>query len=136
MALTKVDLDAARPENVALSVSEWLDWDDPDSIMHTSARQRIGIKELLDTVCETVPCPQSLDDDDESMLRVQVVDSWYDARGVNCLVQVSSGLLKEGDRISILASDTKMSQAQSSFSVQEVGIVTPSPVRTGSLVRG
>jgi GTP-binding protein LepA len=135
IALTKVDLDAARPVNVALSVSDWLDWDDPDAIIHTSARNRIGIKTLLDAICQSVPPPKRLPDDDGSMLRVQVVDSWYDSRGVNCLVQVLSGELREGDRISIATSrSAPVGSAQvQSYSVQEVGIVLPHSLRTHSL---
>ena len=75
LALTKVDLDAARPIDVALTVSEWLSIDEPDSIIPTSARSRIGITELLDAVCRRVPSPRPLDDDDGSIFRAQVVDS-------------------------------------------------------------
>ncbi|GKY97495.1 hypothetical protein MPSEU_000707800 [Mayamaea pseudoterrestris] len=136
IALTKIDLDSARPVNVALTVSEWLNWEDPDSILLTSARHRRGIKELLDAICEQVPSPRPLADDadDDVMMRAQVVDSWYDSRGVNCLVQILSGQLKESDRISIVA-DGSDSQTQS-FSVQEVGIVLPHSHRTSILRRG
>ena len=134
LALTKVDLDAARPIHVALTVCEWLSWDDPDSIIITSARNRVGIKEILDAVCEQVPAPKPLEDDDATILRAQVVDSWYDSRGVNCLVQIVSGELSEGDRISI-ANDKNATQNQS-FSVQEVGLLLPHSLRTGRLRRG
>ena len=64
IALTKVDLPRARPIHYALSVSEWLNWDyDPDDIMLTSARSRIGVKKVLDAVCERVPPPTPLADD-------------------------------------------------------------------------
>jgi GTP-binding protein LepA len=135
IALTKVDLESARPVNVALTVSEWLDWDDPDSILLTSARSQVGVKELLDAICEQVPSPKPLDDDDGSILRAQVVDSWYDSRGVNCLVQILSGELKESDRIAIVSNTSPETQNQS-FSVQEVGIVLPLPHRTSHLRRG
>lgn len=135
MALTKVDLEAARPIHVALQIAEWLDWDDPDNIIYTSARSRLGIKDVLDAVCDKVPPPRPLADDDGSTLRVQVVDSWYDSRGVNCLAQVISGQLKEGDRISLVSAGATAPQGQS-YSVQEVGMVLPDPFRTGRLVRG
>ena len=50
LALTKVDLQAAKPIDVSLSVAEWLDWEDPDDIVLTSARNRLGVKEILDAV--------------------------------------------------------------------------------------
>lgn len=45
-ALTKIDIPSARPLEVALSVSELLNFD-PDAIIKTSARNRIGIKEVI-----------------------------------------------------------------------------------------
>lgn len=142
IALTKTDLESAKPVQVALSVSEWLGWDDPDTILLTSARNRIGIKQLLDTICEQVPPPTPLEDDHEgsALLRAQVVDSSYDSRGVNSLVQILSGELKETDRLVITRAvgstvGDKDSSSQS-YSVQEVGLVLPQPVRTGRLQRG
>jgi GTP-binding protein LepA len=135
LAMTKIDLDAARPIQVALTVSEWLSIDDPDSIIPTSARNRIGIAELLDKICHQVPPPRSLSDDDGLILRAQVVDSWYDGRGVNCIVQIVSGTLSEGDKISIAAEPGSQAQQQS-YPVQEVGLVLPKTKRVGSLGRG
>lgn len=129
LALTKTDLELAKPLEVALQVSEWLDYDDPDSILLTSARKRIGIKEILDTVCEQVPPPPALDD--KKLLRAQVVDSWYDDRGVNCLLQIVEGEVKETDRVALVSDSSKQS-----FSVQECGILLPRPQRTGKLIRG
>lgn len=139
IALTKVDLPSARPLDCALTLSEWLDdWDgDPDSILLTSARNRIGIKPLLDTICSEVPSPEPMEDDDGKSLRGQVVDSWYDDRGVNCLVRIASGELAEGDKISILnpGKDTGGAAGQV-FSVQEIGVLTPKPLRTRKLHLG
>jgi GTP-binding protein LepA len=153
LALTKVDLENARPVNVALAVSEWLDWEDPDDIILTSARSRVGIAQVLDRICRRIPSPPVLGDDEaddnneqsqqhDAILRAQVVDSWYDDRGVNCLVQIRSGQLAEGDRIVIL--NTKQDDVtgltqnnnQQSFSVQEIGLVLPHAKRTGLLRRG
>ena len=159
IALTKVDLPNARPDHVALTVADWLQYDDPDAILYTSARNRIGIKPILDAVCEQIPSPTPLSDDTDinyhneaerdakSILRAQVVDSWYDSRGVNCLIQIVAGQLKENDRISIITSNgsgsnssnneaTTQQQQQQSYSVQEVGIMIPHPIRTKILLRG
>ena len=134
LALTKVDLRDAKPIDVALSVSEWLGVDDPDTILLTSARDRKGIADVLDAVCRQVPAPSALEDDDGTILRAQVVDSWYDNRGVNCIVQILSGELVEGDRIAIATGD-QQSDA-SSYPVQEVGLVLPKTQRSGKLIRG
>jgi elongation factor 4 len=138
MALTKIDLDSARPIQCALSICEWLDLDDPDAILQTSARSRVGIKPLLDVIASQVPPPKPMPDEDAypSILRAQVVDSWYDDRGVNCLVRLLSGSLRETDRIAIRGSEGRSGGGGTSHSVQEVGLVTPLPIRTGQLERG
>lgn len=115
----------------ALAICEWLELDDPDVILQTSARSRMGILPLIDTIVTKIPPPKPMPDH-PSMLRAQVVDSWYDDRGVNCLVLVLSGKLKEADRISIKGSEHNLG----SFSVQEVGLVTPKPIRTSELEVG
>jgi len=146
--LTKIDLPSARPVDVALSVSELFGFEDPDSILLTSARSRIGISELLESVCKDVPPPEELPDDDGKMLRAQVVDSWFEPlRGVVCLVQILSGELHENSRISIIEPHAKSVDTmkddmphnyniKENFSVQEIGLVLPRRFRTGCLRRG
>lgn len=147
-ALTKIDMPAARPLEVALAVSDLLGFD-PDCILETSARTRIGITELLDTICKRIPPPKRLADDADGspVLRAKVIDSWFETkRGVIALVRVLSGSLSEGDRISIVepASYKQVANGdgdahkvgKDSFSVQEIGIVLPHRIRTGKLCRG
>jgi len=148
-AMTKVDLPAARPVDIALAVSELFGYD-PDDVLLSSARSRVGIADVMEAVSTRVPAPVALADDDGTTLRVKVVDSWFEnLRGVVCLVQVLSGSLKEGDRISVLemehvsGSDKSESgdrptakYGKETYSVQENGIVTPNRIRTGTLGRG
>jgi len=92
--LTKVDLPNSRTLDVTLSVSELFGFD-PDHVLLTSARSRIGVGDVIEKVCQAIPPPNYLDDDDGKTLRAQVVDSWFEPlRGVVCLVQVLSGELK------------------------------------------
>jgi len=127
--LTKADLPTAKPLETALSVSDFCSFDDPDSILTTSARTGDGIPEVLDRICCDVPAPKSLPDDpiddkltDEehfenmdigasTTLRARVVDSWFEnKRGVVCLVQILSGTFREGDRVSIVEPCAKESE--------------------------
>lgn len=101
-ALTKIDIPSARPIEVALSVSDLLGFD-PDTILKTSARSRIGIKDVIDKICEHVDSPEQLPDDDGTTLRAKVIDSWFEPRrGVICLIRVLSGELSEGEQFSQL----------------------------------
>jgi GTP-binding protein LepA len=138
-ALTKIDIPSARPLEVALSVSELLGFD-PDGILKTSARNRIGIQDVINKICEQVDPPEKLSDDDGSILRAKVIDSWFEPRrGVICLIRVLSGKLSEGDRISIIepaANNADHKAGKDHYSTQEVGIVAPHRIRTGSLSRG
>jgi len=146
-ALTKVDMPSSRPLEVALAVSDLMGFD-PDSILKTSARSRIGIKELLDSICKRIPPPEQLPDDDGDIVRAKVIDSWFETkRGVIALVRLLSGTLAESDRISIVepASYDQLAEGgtvngpkvgKDNFSVQEIGLVMPHRIRTGKLSRG
>lgn len=94
----------AKPLEVCLTVSEIFPEFDPDSIILTSARNNIGIEELLEEIVESVPPPVQKHEDGK--LRCRVVDSWYEVqRGVVCLLKLESGQLKEGDRCERAASE-------------------------------
>ena len=85
---------------------------DPDSVIMTSAKQRIGIEELMHAIIDRLPPPPQFDkyisNHSSSSIekaasavaeafRGRIVDSWFDEhRGVVCLVQVVSGKLIEG----------------------------------------
>ncbi len=58
---------------------------------------------MLDAICERVPPPEPLPDDDGDILRAKVIDSWFESkRGVIALVRILSGKVEENDRISII----------------------------------
>ena len=57
----------------------------------------------MDSICDKVPPPEQLPDDDGEVVRAKVIDSWFETkRGVVALVRLLSGTLAEGDRISIV----------------------------------
>ncbi len=57
----------------------------------------------MDSICERVPPPEPLPDDDGEILRAKVIDSWFETkRGVIALVRILSGKVEENDRISII----------------------------------
>ena len=109
--VTKIDLPNAQPEETALAMANAFQLD-PDSVIMTSAKQRIGIEELMHAIIDRLPPPPQFDkcisnNSSNSIekaasvvaeaFRGRIVDSWFDEhRGVVCLVQVVSGKLIEG----------------------------------------
>lgn len=137
--VTKIDLPNAQPEETALNMGTTFDLD-PDSVVMTSAKKQLGIDEVLQAVVDHLPCPRAACLDPAGRLHARIVDSWFDEhRGVVCLVQIVGGTLKEGIRISNHASrkeSADISGGATTFSVQEVGILTPKMLRTNSLSTG
>ena len=138
--VTKIDLPNSQPEETALAMGSTFSLD-PDAVILTSAKKQIGVLEVLEAVVDRLPSPVqngSLREPNGPFLG-RVVDSWFDEhRGVVCLIQAVGGTLHEGERITTFASvrEAKDIDTRSDFSVQEIGILTPSPLRTSSLRTG
>ena len=87
-----------------------------DEIILASAKNGIGIKELVEKVIEKVPAPNG---DSEKPLKALIFDSYYDAYlGVVALIRVIDGSVHVGDEIF-------MKQANRSYPVVELGVSTP-----------
>ena len=81
-----------------------------------SAKNGVGIEDLLEAVVERVPPPDEYGDE---FLRASVFDSLYDAfRGVVSYVRVFSGEMRRGTQI-------KMISTGKTYEVKEVGVFTP-----------
>ncbi len=92
-----------------------------------SAKNGIGIEEILEAVVERIPPPA---EDEDRLLRASVFDSVYDAfRGVVSYVRVVSGSMKRGTRI-------KLFHTPKSYEVKEVGVFTPKMSKRDELVAG
>mmetsp|Transcript_20440 Transcript_20440/g.28111 ORF Transcript_20440/g.28111 Transcript_20440/m.28111 type:complete len:590 (+) Transcript_20440:144-1913(+) len=152
--VTKIDLPNAQPEDAALSMASAFQLD-PDSVIMTSAKKQIGILDVMHAIVDRLPPPLAFSSNPmnshhlsslsanhaglNSAFHGRIVDSWFDEhRGVVCLVQVVGGQLKEGQRITTFASikESKEIDSRSDFSVQEIGVLTPGPLRTSSLSTG
>jgi len=117
--ITKADMADAREIEVSISVSELFGFD-PDDVVVTSARENLGILEVLNAVVERVPPPVDLVASDDKLTRVKIVDSWYEiGRGVVCLVQVKSGEIREGDKVVVFGGgDSKGEGGDNAYSLQ------------------
>jgi GTP-binding protein LepA len=123
--INKIDLPAADPERVRKEIEELLIIEGSDAIL-ASAKEGIGIDEILEAIVTRIPPPKGKDDH----LRGLVFDAQFDSyRGVVAYVRVKDGRLRQGTRF--------MSMAQKKvYEATEVGVFKPEMRRTESLEMG
>lgn len=109
--LNKIDLPAARPDEVAAEIMELIGCT-REEIIDCSAKQGIGIKELLEAIVREVPPPKGNPD---APLRAMIFDSFYDTyKGTACYVKIIDGTMTKGDRIHFMSNKKQ-------FDVDEIG---------------
>jgi GTP-binding protein LepA len=124
--INKIDLPAADPENVRRQIEEVVGIDASGAIL-ASAKEGVGIHEILEAVVALVPPPAG---DPDKPLRVLLLDSWYDAyRGVVILVRVVDGILKPKLKVRFMA-------AAREYEIQSLGVFGPFARETGELGPG
>ncbi|PTQ51126.1 MAG: Translation elongation factor LepA [Brockia lithotrophica] len=124
--LNKIDLPSAEPERVRREIEERIGLPAGEALL-VSAKEGIGIDELLEAIVERIPPPKG---DPRSPLRALIFDSYYDSyRGAVAFVRVFDGVLRAGDEILMMATGKR-------YEVQEVGVRTPYPVAQEALGPG
>ena len=94
--INKIDLPAAEPERIREQIETVIGLDARDAVL-VSAKQGIGIHEILEAIVHLVPPPKGSPD---APLRALIFDSWFDPyRGVIILVRVMDGRLRKGQKI-------------------------------------
>ncbi|MDY6913101.1 MAG: translation elongation factor 4 [Planctomycetota bacterium] len=107
--VNKIDLPAARPEDVAMEIEHLLGSADfgelsraAEDCIFTSAKTGQGVDEMLAAIVRQLPPPVG---DAEAETRALVFDSAYDDyRGVIVYVRVFDGRLSVGDKIRMMGS--------------------------------
>ena len=113
--LNKIDLAQADPDRVKKEVEEIIGIDASNAPC-ISAKEGIGIEEVLEKIVEQVPPPKV---DLNSPLQALIIDSWFDNYlGVVSLVKVEKGSLKRGDLIEVFSKRER-------HSVDQIGVFTP-----------
>ena len=116
--INKIDLSTAEPEKVKKQIHQILGIDEKE-ILLASAKQGIGIHEILERIVEKIPPPEGNPD---LPLQALIFDSQFDVyQGVIVYVRVFNGALKKNMKI-------KMMSTGNVFEVLEVGVLTPKPV--------
>ncbi len=101
--INKIDLPAAEPERIREQIESVIGLDASGALL-VSAKQGLGIHEVLEAIVHLVPPPKGVP---ESPLRALIFDSWFDPyRGVIILTRVVDGRLRKGQRIRLWSSSS------------------------------
>ncbi|MBQ4122457.1 translation elongation factor 4 [bacterium] len=124
--INKIDLPSADVERVRAEIEEVLGIDASMAIP-VSAKEGIGIPEVLEAIVDFVPPPE---DTSDKPLRAMVFDSAYDQYlGTLCFFKVVDGNIKLGDKIKFMATGKE-------YEITELGYLNPNRVPVKELKTG
>jgi len=124
--INKIDLAHADPEKVTHQIGEILHLEEKDVLL-ASAKERIGIGEVLERVVRKIPPPKG---DLNAPLQALIFDSNFDLyKGVVVYVKVANGKIKPHMQITMMVQGT-------TYEVQEVGVFRPRPTPVKELLCG
>jgi GTP-binding protein LepA len=124
--INKIDLPSAEPERIREQIEQVIGLPAKDAIL-VSAKQGIGITEVLEAIVHLVPAPQGSPD---APLRALIFDSWFDPyRGVIILTRVLDGRIRMGQKIKLWSNDTV-------HDVEGLGYQSPKPIPCEELAAG
>ncbi len=111
--LNKIDLPHAMPEEVTDEIVEMIGCDAAD-VIPASGKEGIGIKEILDAICDRIPAPKG---DPAAPLQALIFDSMYNSyRGIEVLFRIKNGTLRKGDKVKFMATGKE-------YGADEIGIL-------------
>ncbi|MGE5251698.1 MAG: translation elongation factor 4 [Bacteroidota bacterium] len=113
--INKIDLQSARPDEVAEDIGSLLGVD-PGSVIRISAKEGVNVEQVLEAIVERVPPPEDADD---APLRALIFDSHYDPyKGVIAYIRVVEGSFRTTDILRLFATRAEMRPV-------EIGIFAP-----------
>lgn len=124
--INKIDLQSANPDGCKAEIEDVIGLP-ADNAPLISAKEGVGIPELLEMIVTDLPCPKGSRDEP---FRALIFDSFYDNyKGAISMVRVGDGRIKAGDVI-------KMASSGKTFDVTEVGVFTPAATPVDELYAG
>jgi GTP-binding protein LepA len=124
--INKIDLPSAEPDRIREQIEQVIGLDASDAIL-ASAKQGLGIKEILEAVVHRIPPPKG---NPEAPLRALIFDSWFDPyRGVIILTRVVDGSLRLGQKVRLWSNGR-------AYEVEGLGFQSPKPVPCTELTAG
>jgi GTP-binding protein LepA len=124
--INKIDLPSAEPERIRDQIEQVIGLDASDAVL-ASAKNGIGIRDILEAVVHRVPAPKG---DPNAPLRALIFDSWFDPyRGVIILTRIVDGTLRKGQKIRLWSNGTV-------HEVEGLGFQSPKPIPCDELTAG
>ncbi|MDR0311690.1 MAG: translation elongation factor 4 [Acidobacteriota bacterium] len=124
--LNKIDLPGADIPRIKDQIENIIGLDTEGAIL-ASAKEGVGTEEILEAIVHRLPPPKG---DYDRPLKALIFDSWFDPyRGVIVLVRVIDGTISNGMQI-------RMVNTEQSFTVEQVGVITPKFQEVESLTVG
>jgi len=124
--INKIDLPSAEPERIREQIETIIGLDARDAVL-CSAKQGVGIHDILEHIVHLVPSPKGSPEDP---LRALIFDSWFDSyRGVITLLRVIDGKLRIGQKIRLWSNGQI-------FEVEQLGYQAPKATPCDELSAG
>lgn len=124
--LNKIDLPGAEPDRIRQEIEDIIGLDCSGAIP-ASAKQGIGIDEILESIVYLVPPPA---DTVDQPLRALIFDSYYDSyRGVIVYFRVMDGSIRRKDKVRLMASGKE-------YEIDELGVLAPTQIQVDELHAG
>ncbi|MEC9005695.1 MAG: translation elongation factor 4, partial [Nitrospirota bacterium] len=124
--INKIDLASADIDGVKQQIEDILGLDVKKSLL-VSAKQGIGVDEVLNALVERVSQPQG---NINRPLKALIFDSWFDSyQGAIILVRIFDGVIEPGMKIQLMSN-------KRNFEVSEVGIFSPKRTKAKKLQAG
>ena len=111
--LNKIDLPGAMPDEVSDQIID-LTGCEKENILHASAKEGLGIDEILEAIVKRMPAPKG---DVKEPLQAMIFDSVFNSyRGIEVYFRVFNGSIKKGDKI-------KFVNTGKNYEAYEVGVL-------------
>ena len=124
--INKIDLQSAMIDVCKKEIKDRLGLDGDNAVL-VSAKTGENVKEILERIVKDIPAPSG---NNENPLKALIFDSYYDSyRGVVVLIRIKDGSVKVGDQI-------KLMRSNKIYTVTELGIRTPSEIKSDALYCG
>jgi GTP-binding protein LepA len=124
--INKIDLPSAEIERIREEIDADLGLDPFEAVL-CSAKQGIGIDDVLEAVVTKLPAPQG---DPEAPLRALIFDAQYDVyRGVVLICRVKEGTMRAGQKILLM-------HTAKEYEIEEVGLLQLKRVKAEALEAG